>query len=125
MLERFPEITTTLLSDGQDYCRVWPFRQLPDSFWDLPGSSVPTLIFNGRDDVSTPVAGARDLARSLPNAQFVEIAWFGHGDATDCTLAVMKEFLATPFKPVDQRCAMRVSAPAWRMPASLGADLPE
>jgi pimeloyl-ACP methyl ester carboxylesterase len=115
LLARFPRVKTRLREDGQDYCQVWSFAQLPESHWAAPVSKVPTLIFSGRDDVSVPIEGARDLARTLPNSQLVEFDWFAHGDSNDCTLAITQTFLKAPMNAVDQRCVYRDPDPEWRL----------
>jgi 3-oxoadipate enol-lactonase len=50
----------------------------PDRRADLAGIAVPTLVIVGSDDIVTPPAAARELARGITRAQLIEIPAAGH-----------------------------------------------
>ncbi len=53
-----------------------------DAYKDAPARAAalarPALVIAGRDDVMTPVAGARALAAAMPDATLVEVNGCGH-----------------------------------------------
>ena len=68
----------------------------------LPAIRVPTLVLHRTDDVSVDVQGGRELAESIPNAKYVELAgsdhFFATGENRDQILREIEEFL-TGSKP--------------------------
>jgi 3-oxoadipate enol-lactonase len=50
----------------------------PDSTPDLPRIACPTLVLVGKDDVLSPPAEMRSLAREIPNARFAVIPDAAH-----------------------------------------------
>ncbi|MEV4313218.1 alpha/beta fold hydrolase [Actinocrispum sp. NPDC049592] len=68
----------------------------------LPHITMPTLVVHRRDDRAIPFALGRDLARTIPDTQFValdgadHLPW--HGDTTSITHAVTT-FLGAPTPP--------------------------
>jgi pimeloyl-ACP methyl ester carboxylesterase len=45
---------------------------------ELPGIQVPTLVLKGPRDTYTPAAWAKDIARRIPGAEYVEVDDTGH-----------------------------------------------
>jgi aminoacrylate hydrolase len=45
---------------------------------DLARIKTPTLVLCARDDILTPLYFSRDLARAIPGAELVELAYGGH-----------------------------------------------
>jgi len=45
---------------------------------ELPGIEVPTLVLKGPRDTYTPAAWAKDIARRIPGAEYVEVDDTGH-----------------------------------------------
>lgn len=52
--------------------------QHPDFTGQLSSIDVPTLVLCGADDEISPVAEMRQIAASIPQSQFVEVAGAGH-----------------------------------------------
>jgi pimeloyl-ACP methyl ester carboxylesterase len=60
----------------------------PDSTPDLAGIRVPTTIIVGEADAITPVADARAMATTIPDAHLVTIRGAGHMSPTEQPAAV-------------------------------------
>lgn len=73
----------TLASVAAGYYRFLPVRLMLRDAWDniesLRGYNGPVDIFGAKDDTIIPVQHARNLARQIPQAHFVEIPC-GHND---------------------------------------------
>ncbi len=72
--------------------------QRPDCTALLPKIDVPTLLICGQDDQITPSAEMRQMADSIPGAQFVEIPGAGHMaplENADAVNAAVRRFLAS------------------------------
>lgn len=74
---------TALLGDamnfpGLDLAEAWGITPLPAAFRAPVRSSVPVLMIVGDLDVRTPVANAREIATTLPNAQTVVVKNAAH-----------------------------------------------
>jgi pimeloyl-ACP methyl ester carboxylesterase len=70
----------------------------PDMTAALGQIRCPTLVIVGQQDVISPPAEMRGLARAIPGAKFVEIPAAGHMSPLENPVAVsmaMREFLAT------------------------------
>jgi pimeloyl-ACP methyl ester carboxylesterase len=79
------------LSDiGQ--CAFWPFAEVDDA--TLP--NVPTLILSGADDLRTPTANAREVARQIPGARLLIVPNTGHSvlgsDLSSCSAKALQAF---------------------------------
>lgn len=64
---------------------------------DLPSLKPPALVIAGAEDVISPPAEMRKIARALPNARFVEIPGAGHMTTLENPAAVndaLREFIA-------------------------------
>lgn len=60
-------------------CGVWPARDLGKTYRANVVSSIPTLIFQGTWDVSTPFENAREVVATLANGQLVKVVGGNHG----------------------------------------------
>lgn len=60
-------------------CSAWPARKLGEAYRANVVSSIPTLLFQGTWDVSTPLENARAVAGSLRNAQLITVVGGNHG----------------------------------------------
>lgn len=60
-------------------CDVWPAEDLGESFRANVVSGIPTVIFHGTLDMSTPIENAREVVAFLRNGQLVEVVGGNHG----------------------------------------------
>jgi pimeloyl-ACP methyl ester carboxylesterase len=77
------EARTALLGDAMNFpgmglADAWRVTPLPAAFRAPVRSSVPVLMIVGDLDVRTPVANAREIAATLPNAQTVVVENAAH-----------------------------------------------
>jgi hypothetical protein len=84
-------------SSAVSICMQWP-PGLPLGPVASPLPNVPALILSGRDDLRTPLEGARALAAELPRARLVTLNGVGHDvlgdDLTGCARTALKRFFA-------------------------------
>lgn len=76
-------------------------------------SDIPTFIANGRLDPITPSSNAKQAAKSLSNAYFVEFEMDGHSFFNECFFVMCREFLDNPNKQPDFSCAEEKAAIRW------------
>ncbi|MFB6374677.1 MAG: alpha/beta fold hydrolase, partial [Bradymonadaceae bacterium] len=50
---------------------------------ELPNIEVPTLVMHGEQDRAIPIEEGRDLADSIPSAEFVSVPESGHSMAIE------------------------------------------
>ncbi len=69
-------------------------------------SDVPTLIFAGEFDPTTPPEYGRRVAATLPNSHLVVLTAKGHdvNAPTPCTVQMRQAFLDDPMQPPDRGC---------------------
>lgn len=60
-------------------CGSWPARDLGEGYRANVVSSIPTLMFQGTWDVSTPIENAREVVATLANGQLVTVVGGNHG----------------------------------------------
>ena len=60
-------------------CPMWPSRDLGASYRAPVVSSIPTLLFQGTWDVSTPLENASEVAAGLRRGQPVTVVGGNHG----------------------------------------------
>jgi pimeloyl-ACP methyl ester carboxylesterase len=104
------------LKEGTGLCLRWPNAPAAPALAPGPLPDVPTLILSGRDDLRTPLEGARTLAAQIPHARLVPVAHVGHAvlfnDLSGCALRALDTFfrarnprdctpLGRPFDPTD------------------------
>jgi pimeloyl-ACP methyl ester carboxylesterase len=86
-----------LLDQTIPLCIAWPDAS-PPAPPAGPMPNVPTLIFSGGQDLRTPTANARAVARLIPDAQIVTVPYTGHSvigsDFTSCAGTALATFFA-------------------------------
>ncbi|MFL5846485.1 MAG: alpha/beta hydrolase [Solirubrobacteraceae bacterium] len=83
------------VSSVPDICLQWPDGvSRPESTAPMP--DVPTLILSGSTDIRTAREGAQELAREMPDPQFVSLRGSGHdvfdSDYTGCVDTAIDRF---------------------------------
>jgi pimeloyl-ACP methyl ester carboxylesterase len=86
-----------LLDQTIPLCLAWPDASpAPPPAGGLP--NVPTLILSGGQDLRTPTANARAVAKLIPDAQVVTVPYTGHSvigsDLTGCAGSAVAAFFA-------------------------------
>ncbi|HEY5261430.1 MAG TPA: alpha/beta fold hydrolase [Solirubrobacteraceae bacterium] len=114
----FTSANALALSDVPD-CAAWPFTAPGPEVDDAPLPNVPTLILSGEDDLRTPTANARVVAKEIPDASLLVVPNTGHSvlgsDPTPCSQDALQALFAG--KPV-KRCADR-KPPSYALPTPL------
>ncbi|SFB43046.1 alpha/beta hydrolase fold [Amycolatopsis marina] len=92
----------TLRAYDTSPCAFW--RSTPRERYTGPWSvdtEIPVLILNNRFDGSTPVGGAKDLHRRLPNSRLIVNEGWGHitTQQSTCMTAVASAYLAAGSVP--------------------------
>jgi pimeloyl-ACP methyl ester carboxylesterase len=86
-----------LLDQTIPLCLAWPDASpAPAPAGPLP--NVPTLILSGGQDLRTPTANARSVAKLIPDAQVLAVPYTGHSvlgsDVSGCAAAALAAFFA-------------------------------
>ena len=114
------------LSDiGQ--CAYWPFAGSGPEVNDAALPNVPTLILSGADDLRTPTANAREVARQIPGSRLLVVPNTGHSvlgsDPSSCSANALQAFFKnkrlTACKPGPAPAALRPVALAPRRLSSV------
>ncbi|CAN5864899.1 alpha/beta fold hydrolase [soil metagenome] len=97
-------------------CALWPVGTLPPDF-DAPiESDVPVLLVSSTIDPITPPRWAEEAARGLRNSRRLLVPNVGHSPATDCVMAIAREFLATAsHKGLDIACLGEARRPPFAL----------
>lgn len=85
-------------------CARWPRTTVPPPYTPSELPPVPTLVFAGGWDLSTPLADSRREAQANDSAVLVVAPYTGHGvfGQARCSIPVMRRFLKD--KPVNGLC---------------------
>jgi hypothetical protein len=87
-LTPFDKVNAFDLSDIPQ-CAFWPFASPTPEVNPAPLPSVPTLILSGSEDLRTPTANAREVAREIPGSHVLVVPNVGHSvlgsDYTSCS----------------------------------------
>jgi pimeloyl-ACP methyl ester carboxylesterase len=86
-----------LADDPQVHAWTWRAMKRLDVSRELASIRIPTLVFNGAQDISTTPALARRLVDAIPSAEYVEVPRAGHMALTHqptFIVRAMLEFLA-------------------------------
>lgn len=108
------------LSDIFKTCRNW--GALPPAYAenDLLVSDIPTLIFAGTYDPTTPPDYGKQIASHLSNHYYFEFPNLGHApsieDSTGCAIGIALQFLADPAREPGQACMNNLKAPVFVVP---------
>jgi pimeloyl-ACP methyl ester carboxylesterase len=91
-----------------DMCKLWDIKPPAPGENDPVNSDIPTLIFAGRYDSTTPVSLAHQLAGHLTHSYLAEIPDQGHAptstEISECPIEVMSSFLQDPSIAPDLTC---------------------
>lgn len=74
-------------------CDFWPAEPVPAAYLEPTRADVPTLIFSGWYDPSTPASLGEEVARHLPNSRHVVVRNEAHGSGFGCGRELEIEFL--------------------------------
>ncbi len=78
-------------------CAYWPYTTPAPVLDDAPLPDVPTLILSGADDLRTPTANARQVAREIPDSHLLVVPYTGHSVLTAEPTACASEALQALF----------------------------
>ena len=76
---RASDIVGDLNAEYEDLCDVWPTRAVGDDYRVVTKAPIPTLLFHGTWDVSTPLENAREVEAGLSNGRLVVVEGGNHG----------------------------------------------
>lgn len=98
------DLKTAAGNGGLIQCARWPRTRVPAPYEPGPLPPVPTLVFAGGWDLSTPVADSRREAARSATAELVVAPYAGHGvfGQARCSIPVMRRFLED--RPVKGLC---------------------
>lgn len=68
-----------LNAEYEDLCDLWPAREVGGDYRTVTKAPIPTLLFQGTWDVSTPLENAREVAAGLSAARLVTVEGGNHG----------------------------------------------
>lgn len=107
----YPQLQKFSGSSGQaELCQALTNRlglaQLPDSAYQIPTASVPTLLMSGQFDPVTPHAFAQHIARNLPKAYEFLYPGLGHGTFFHgkCPGAMAAQFVENLNRAPESKC---------------------
>jgi pimeloyl-ACP methyl ester carboxylesterase len=91
-------------------------------------SDIPTLLFVGEYDPTTPPANARQLAAGLTHSYLVEFPRTGHapsfGVAADCSITIALGFLNDPSAQPNSACLGNFASGQFAVPVTLSDQIP-
>ncbi len=97
-----------------DLCTVWPTGNAPLRESYPVESNLPALVMAGGFDPVTPPEWSRAVARSFPNAFYIEFPFLGHGTSgTSCGGEAVAAFLRNPLRPPAPGCLLRATPPLF------------
>jgi hypothetical protein len=110
-----------------DMCELWDVRPpLPEENEPL-SSEIPTLIFAGRYDATTPPSFAHQLASHLAHSYVAEIPNQGHGPSasgiSDCPIKLISSFLANPNIAPELSCVNEIPRVKFIVPYDVNAPV--
>jgi pimeloyl-ACP methyl ester carboxylesterase len=96
-------------------CQLWNVQPAPASQWQPVTSAIPTLIYAGEYDPTTPPAYGMLVARTLSRSYFFHFPGAGHAvwAANACSITIYESFLANPHQRPDATCLSSVGEPAF------------
>jgi len=103
-----------------DMCKLWDAKPPLPGENDPVNSQIPTLIFAGKYDSTTPPSFADQLAKHLTHSYVAEIRNQGHAPSTtglsDCPTKLISTFLADPTIPPDLTCVKETTSVKFIVP---------
>jgi pimeloyl-ACP methyl ester carboxylesterase len=110
-------------SSYKTICANWPKSQIDASFYDMPASAAPLLMFSGGVDPATPPRHGQEVAKALGEAQVrhIQVAKAGHGLLQlGCTRDIVFKFLDHKVDAqalqVDAACLNHIPRPSAFVP---------
>lgn len=96
-----------LVQDYRKACALWPRAKIPASYFQPLESDIPTLLFSGGRDPTTPAEFAEGVAQHLSHGKHIVFPQGGHGNADGpCGMSIVKVFLKTKsVQGLDTSCA--------------------
>jgi len=95
-------------------CAEWPRAAVPAGFRDPVKSDVPTVLYSGDADGSTPPWIAEAAARFLSNGRLVQVPHTGHQIAGPCAWDLMRDFIGHPSaRDLDTSCVAATKRPPF------------
>jgi pimeloyl-ACP methyl ester carboxylesterase len=99
-------------------CRIWPRRELPESFYSPVHGDVPALFLAGGRDHVAPLRYAESVAAGFPNSRLVVIDEMPHFPVAMANLECLDEILlafysAGDVAAVDTACVASMKAPPF------------
>lgn len=98
--------STALASDLVRLCASWPQSVSPPVLAVGPLPDVPALVLAGRQDLRTPLEGARRVAARFPRGRLVAVPGTGHdvlnSDLSSCAQRALRAFFSN--RRVRTRC---------------------
>ena len=118
------DAATVLDGDNVTNCLAWPQSPTPPKVGTGPLPDVPVLIFEGEEDLRTPLEAGRSVAKRFRQAQLVAVPNQGHsvvGTVKACAQKAIRGFFAG--KKVGAPCAKN-RAPADVVPLAPASVVP-
>jgi len=110
-----------------DMCGLWDTKPPVPGENDPVNSDIPTLIFAGRYDSTTPPAFAHQLAGHLTHSYIAEIPNQGHAPSatgiSDCPTKLISAFLQDPNVAPDLTCVREIQPIKFFVPYDVNAPL--
>ncbi|MEM9569962.1 MAG: alpha/beta fold hydrolase [Pseudomonadota bacterium] len=93
------------------------YRIEPDPAVQRMVTDVPILVAAGTIDPITPPNYSQSIMSDLPNGQYVELPYTGHGalfsNSPGCGEEIWLDFVRDPMAPVDTACIADIPAPQF------------
>jgi len=110
-----------------DMCKLWDIKPPIPGENDPVVSDIPTLIFAGRYDPTTPPAFAYQLAGHLSHSYVAEVGNEGHAPSatgvSDCPSKLISAFLQDPNLAPDLTCISEISRIKFVVPYDASAPI--
>lgn len=111
----------------RDLCKLWDIKPPVPGENDPVHSEIPTLIFAGRYDSTTPPALAHQLSGHLVHSYIAEIPNQGHAPSasglSDCPTKLIAAFVQDPNIAPDLTCIQEIPAIKFVVPYSANTPI--
>ena len=95
-------------------CAEWPKGTLPDRYYEPVSSPIPTVMFSGDVDGSTPPWVAEAAVKSLSRGRQITAVNTGHQIDGPCTWDLMQAFIREPsVQALDTACTLKPRRPPF------------
>jgi pimeloyl-ACP methyl ester carboxylesterase len=122
-----PDLGASFSNLYRDVCARWPRGTVPEAFYTMPATKVPTLVLSGGIDPVTPPRHGERAAKALgAQARHVVVPQAGHGVmGIGCMRDVLFRFIDTESDAealkVDASCAQGIPRPPAFQPIRPGS----